>query len=252
MVIIPAIDLKRGRCVRLTEGREDSEKVYDRDPIAIIREYQNAGASLIHTVDLDGAFGAASENRKVIRKIIEATRVPIEVGGGIRGLSDIECLIQDFGARYVIVGTMAVEDPETLKEAVKQFGDSIVVGIDARGNNVAVRGWTKETAIDALALSKQAAEIGVRRIIYTDISRDGKLEGPNVEMTKQIAEASGIRVTASGGVSSLEDIDSLRAVESYGVDSVIVGKALYEGRFTLADAIDRVNQSSRADMDMER
>jgi phosphoribosylformimino-5-aminoimidazole carboxamide ribotide isomerase len=243
MLIIPAIDLKNGQCVRLTEGREASAKVYDRDPIEVARSYSLAGATLIHVVDLDAAFSeTAFDNRQVIREITRAITVPIEVGGGVRSLADIGYLIEDVGARYVILGTLAAQDPNALSEAINEFGDSIVVGIDARENRVAVRGWTDETKIDAIDLARRVADIGVRRIVYTDITRDGRLLGPNLDMTRYIAEAAGINVTASGGVASLEDLDRLCEIEPFGVDSVIVGKALYEGRFTLQAAIARVNR----------
>src|SRR6185436_11135318 len=173
-----------------------------------------------------------------------AITIPIEAGGGVRSLSDIEYLRADVGARYVIVGTLAAENPNALIEAVNQFGDSIVVGIDARENRVAVRGWTGETTIDAIELAKRVAKIGVRRIVYTDIARDGRLEGPNLDMTRRLAEACGINVTASGGVGSLEDLDGLCEIERFGVDSVIIGKAFYEGRFTLEAALARVNRSN--------
>ena len=238
MLIIPAIDLKGGRCVRLVEGREDSARVYDRDPVEVAREYERAGAKLIHVVDLDGAFpGATSENQTIIRSIIEETRIPVEVGGGIRSLEDMDNLLNRVGARYCIVGTLAVEEPETLSRAVEKFRDSVVVGIDARETSVAVRGWTSDARLDALALARQVAGVGVERIIYTDITRDGRLEGPNLKITAEIARASRARVTASGGVGSLGDIARLSALEDDGVDSVIIGKALYESRFSLEEAI---------------
>lgn len=238
MQIIPAIDLKGGHCVRLVEGREESAKVYDRDPAEVARGYERAGAKLIHVVDLDGAFlGAASENQKIIRRIITETQIPVEVGGGIRSLDDIDNLINRVGARYCIIGTLAVEEPDTLRRAVESYRDSIIVGIDARGTSVAVRGWTADARLDALALARQVAGFGVRRIIYTDITRDGRLEGPNLETTSAMARASGARVTASGGVGSLEDVARLSALEADGVDSVIIGKALYESRFSLEEAI---------------
>lgn len=238
MLVIPAIDLKNGRCVRLTQGREESAKVYDQDPVEVARGYERAGARLIHIVDLDGAFrGAASENQKIIRRINGEVAIPVEVGGGIRSLSDIEVLLRDVGARYVIIGTLAIENPEALEEAVKGFGDSIIVGIDAREREVATRGWREATEVDALALARRVADVGAQRIIYTDITRDGRLAGPNFEMTRKIARVSGVRVTASGGVSSLADITRLCELEADGVDAVIVGKALYERRFTLEEAI---------------
>lgn len=244
MQVIPAIDLKGGRCVRLAQGREDSARIYDTDPIDVARFYEREGARLIHIVDLDGAFlGAASENQKIIRRIASNVNIPIQAGGGVRSLDDIRTLIEDVGAAYIVLGTLAVEEPKTLEDAIARFGDSIVVGIDARGRSVATRGWTETTQADAIDLARQVASARVARIVYTDISRDGELAGPNIEMTREIASVSRIRVTASGGVSSLEDIDRLRDLEVDGVDSVIVGKALYEGRFGLAAAINRASQS---------
>jgi phosphoribosylformimino-5-aminoimidazole carboxamide ribotide isomerase len=244
--VIPAIDLKDGRCVRLIEGREDSAKVYDRDPIEAARDYDREGAQLIHVVDLDGAFlGATSRNQEIARRIVREVVTPIEVGGGVRSIDDIRFLLEDVGARYVIVGTMAIENRAELRKALAEFGDAIVVGIDARGRSVATRGWIESTDVDAIELAREVAEMGATRIIYTDITRDGMLAGPNLELTRSIAEASGISVTASGGVSSLEDIERLRDLEPYGVDSVIVGKALYEGRFSLRDAIARASGPNR-------
>jgi phosphoribosylformimino-5-aminoimidazole carboxamide ribotide isomerase len=238
MQIVPAIDLKGGLCVRLVEGREQSAKVYDRDPLEVARGYERAGARLLHIVDLDGAFlGGASENQKIIRRIIEEINTPVEVGGGLRSMEDIRNLIANIGAQFTIVGTLAVEQPESLARAVEEFGERVIVGIDARGSSVATRGWTEATAVDALDLAKRVVSFGVRRIIYTDIARDGRLAGPNFEMTRLMALTSGARVTASGGVSSLEDIARLCELESDGVDSIIVGKALYENRFTLEEAI---------------
>ncbi|MFL6213915.1 MAG: 1-(5-phosphoribosyl)-5-[(5-phosphoribosylamino)methylideneamino]imidazole-4-carboxamide isomerase [Blastocatellia bacterium] len=245
MLIIPAIDLKGGRCVRLTEGREASAKVYDRDPLEVARAYEKAGAKLIHVVDLDGAFmGAASANLQIIKRINGEVSIPVEVGGGLRSLADIEFLLRDVGARYSIIGTVAVEQPDLLREAVAAFGDAIVVGIDARDGQVATRGWTEATRRDAIELACEVAHLGVRRIIYTDIARDGRLKGPNLETTREIARQSGARVTASGGVGSLEDIARLAELKSDGVDSVIVGKALYENRFTLKQALKAASKTS--------
>ena len=247
MLVIPAIDLKAGRCVRLIEGREASAKVYDRDPVEVAISYESEGARLIHIVDLDGAFlGAASKNREIVRCIVSEVKIPVEVGGGVRSIDDVRTLLEDVGARYVIVGTLAVEHPHELETAIDEFGDAIVVGVDARGSSVATRGWIEATQVDAVELARQVASLGAARIIYTDISRDGRLEGPNIEMTRRIAEASGIRVTASGGVSSLEDIERLCDLEPYGVDSVIVGKALYERRLTLQAALGRAREFNQS------
>jgi len=238
MLVIPAIDLRAGRVVRLVQGRDDSATLYDRDPVAVALQYETEGARLIHVVDLDAAFQVgASRNREIIGDIVRAVTVPIQVGGGIRSLADIENLIQGTGARYSIVGTLAVEQPDLVAEAVKTFGDSVLVGIDARGLEVSVRGWTHHSALDAVSLARQMADIGVQRIIYTDITRDGKLQGPNLEITRQIALASGLSVTASGGISSLEDLRRLAELEVDGCDSCVVGKAIYEGRFTVREAI---------------
>src|SRR5215216_5800874 len=156
MLVIPAIDLKNGRCVRLTEGREESAKIYDRDPVEVARSYEREGARIIHIVDLDGAFmGKASGNQEIIRQVNGATSIPVEVGGGIRSLADIEVLLRDVGARHVILGTLAIENPAALEEAVKRFGSSIVVGIDAHGREVALRGWTEAADVDALALARR-------------------------------------------------------------------------------------------------
>ena len=238
MQIIPAIDLKNGHCVRLTEGRADSVKIYDRDPVEVARGYKRAGAELVHVVDLDGAFlHAASGNREIIRRIVTNAGIPIEVGGGVRSLEDIRSLLRDVGVSYVIVGTLAVEQPGVLGEAIAEFGEQVIVGIDARGREVATRGWTDATSVDAFELARRVADAGAKRIIYTDIARDGRLEGPNFEMTGELARRSGLKVTASGGVSSLEDIARLCELETAGVDAVIIGKALYEGRFTVEEAL---------------
>jgi len=238
MQIIPAIDLKNGRCVRLTEGRADSVKVYDRDPIEVARAYQLAGARLIHVVDLDGAFlHAASDNHEIIHQIAVEAGVPLQVGGGVRSLADIRKMLRVTGAKYVIVGTLAVEEPDVLAQAVGEFGEQVIVGIDARGSEVATRGWTDATQVNAFDLARAVAMAGIARVIYTDIARDGRLEGPNFEMTGMLARRSGLKVTASGGISSLDDITRMCELQAEGVDSVIVGKALYEGRFTLEEAI---------------
>lgn len=237
MLIIPAIDLKDGRCVRLTQGRKQDVKVYDGDPVEIARGFEDSGARMLHVVDLDGAFaGADSRNRKVVRKIIRALEIPVQFGGGLRTVHDVQQLIE-FGAAQVVIGTLAAESPETLEKFVQLFGFRICVGIDARQGHVMTRGWEREEELTALQLAQRVADAGVDRIVYTDIARDGMLEGVNVEQTCAVARESGLRVTASGGVSSLADIERLRGASACGVDSVIVGKALYEGRFKLQEAL---------------
>ena len=244
MLIIPAIDLKEGRCVRLTQGRRSDMKVYDGDPVEIARAFEDAGAQMLHVVDLDGAFASGeSPNREVARRIMHAVQIPAQFGGGLRTESDVREVI-GFGAAQVVVGTLAAASPETVERLVQLFGPRIVVGIDAKAGRVVTHGWEQQEAILAVELAWRVAGMGVERIVYTDVARDGTLGGVNVEQTRAIARESGLRVTASGGVSSLEDIERLRSAHAYGVDSVIVGKALYEGRFTLQEAIKAAAEKS--------
>jgi phosphoribosylformimino-5-aminoimidazole carboxamide ribotide isomerase len=238
MLVIPAIDLRQGKCVRLTQGRKDAVTVYDGDPIKIAEDFEKNGARMIHVVDLDGAFSESNvRNRDVLRDLVRAVTIPVQFGGGLRGAKDIEQVI-GLGVARVVIGTLAVESPDLLAEIVRLFGvDHVAVGIDARNGQVVTRGWETEEEMSALALARRVAAAGVERIIYTDVSRDGMLTGVNIDQTRLIAEASGLKITASGGVASLADLERLGAVSHCGVDSVIVGKALYEGRFTLPDAI---------------
>ncbi len=238
MLIIPAIDLRDGRCVRLTQGRRDEVKFYDGDPVEIARGFEDAGARMLHVVDLDGAFADANAtNRKMVGEIIHAVEIPVQFGGGLRSVSDIQQLIE-YGAARVIISTLAAESPEQLEQLVQLFGPGIVVGIDARDGFVLTHGWERDGKLSAIELARRVAAVGVERIVYTDVSRDGMLSGVNLEQTCAIARESGVRVTASGGVSSLADISRLKGIEQDGVDSVIVGKALYEGRFTLKEAFE--------------
>jgi phosphoribosylformimino-5-aminoimidazole carboxamide ribotide isomerase len=237
MLIIPAINLKDGRCVRLTQGRKAEVKVYDGDPVEIARGFEAAGARMLHVVDLDGAFaGGLSRHRKVVRRIIRSVEIPVQFGGGMRNVSDVQQMIE-FGAAQVVIGTLAAESPETLENFVQLFGFRICVGIDARAGQVLVEGWERQAKISGVELARRVADAGIDRIVYTDVARDGTLEGVNIEQTCAIARASGLRVTAAGGVSSLEDIKQLSSLRGCGVDSVIIGKALYEGRFTLHEAL---------------
>jgi len=234
MIVIPAIDLKNGLCVRLLQGRKSEMTVYNEDPVEVARAFASAGAEMIHVVDLDGAFNEAeSPNRAVVMRIVDAVDVPIEFGGGIRSLEDVQRLC-DAGVAQVVLGTVAAEALTTLSDFVSSFGSKICVGIDARDGRVMTRGWETATPLMAVDLARSVAECGVERIIYTDIARDGALVGPNIEQTLAVARSANVRVTASGGVSSLEDIERLRDA---GVDGVIVGKALYEGKFKLEEAI---------------
>jgi len=237
MLIIPAIDLQKGKCVRLSQGRKEATTIYDGDPVRVARDFELAGAPMLHIVDLDAAFSDhGSPNRRLLRKIIQAIEIPVQFGGGLRNSDDIKDVIE-LGVRRAIVGTLAVEALETLAEVVQIFGrDRIAVGIDAKDGEVMVRGWERKGKIKAVDLAHAVARAGVERIIYTDVTRDGMLTGPNLEQTLLLARESGLKVTASGGVSSLEDIKRLKQLTAFGIDSVIVGKALYEGRFTLKEA----------------
>ncbi len=238
ILIIPAIDLRAGSCVRLVQGRKNNTTVYDGDPVEIALGYESAGAQMIHLVDLDGAFSDPnSRNRQVLREILSHARIPVQFGGGLRSLDDMGQVIE-LGVSRVVIGTVAVEAPEILDQALRLFGASrIAVGIDARAGQVLTRGWESEGKLSALELAGNVAAAGVERIIYTDVTRDGMLTGVNVEQTYAIARASGLKVTASGGISSLADITRLKGKSESGIDSVIIGKALYEGRFTLDEAL---------------
>jgi len=237
MLVIPAIDLKNGRCVRLLQGRKSEVTVYHENPVAVAKEFAAAGAVMIHVVDLDGAFnGAESPNRAVAREVVDAVGVPIEFGGGIRSLAEVQDLFAA-GVGRIVLGTVAAESPLLLKDCVRDFSSKICVGIDARDGRVMTRGWESETPLLAVDLARSVAECGVDRIVYTDIARDGMLTGPNIEQTLAVARAANVNVTASGGVSSLDDIKRLRDAGDSRLDSVIVGKALYEGKFKLEEAI---------------
>jgi phosphoribosylformimino-5-aminoimidazole carboxamide ribotide isomerase len=236
MVIIPAIDLKDGCCVRLAQGQRDTAKVYHQAPVAVAKEFVLLGARLLHIVDLDAAFGNNnSANQKALKAILDQVDVPIQFGGGVRSLEDVRRAI-DSGVSRIVVGTVAAESSEQLREMVVNFGSKVCVAIDAVNGNVLVRGWEKPTDVTALQLAKTVAEAGVRRIVFTDTQCDGMLNGPNIEHTVAIARQSGLKVTASGGISSLDDIRRLHDVDEPLIDSVIVGKALYEKKFTLAEA----------------
>ena len=239
MLIIPAIDLRDGCCVRLAQGRRDATKVYNADPIEVAHAFELQGFEYLHVVDLDGAFSEPnSRNRKVLQKIIDTVGIPVQFGGGLRTTEDVFEAI-DIGVHRVVIGTIAAESPQTFAEMLAKFGSKIiVVGIDAVRGHTATRGWEAEAEIDALTLARRVAAIGVERVVYTDIQRDGMLTGPNIEQTSLIARETGLRVTASGGVSSIDDLLKLKAVSESGVDSVIIGKALYERRFTLRAALE--------------
>lgn len=230
MLIIPAIDIKEGKCVRLKQGDFADKTVYFDHPEEVAARFQKFGAQKLHIVDLDGAESGNNLNKQVIEKIRGAFHQPIELGGGIRTLENIKSWL-DLGIDEVIISTMAIKNPDMFAEALAQFGgDKIILAADAKDGKVAVHGWQEVSEITATDLSNQFKLEGLQRVLYTDISRDGMFTGPNIEATQKLAETTGLKVTASGGVSSLKDIENLRGIETSGVDSVVVGKALYEGK----------------------
>jgi phosphoribosylformimino-5-aminoimidazole carboxamide ribotide isomerase len=236
MIVIPAIDLKDGKCVRLEQGLMDRDTVFNDNPGAQAKAWQDQGAELLHIVDLDGAFAGEPKNRSAIEAIVKAITIPSQLGGGIRDIATIEAYLA-LGLSRVIIGTAAQRNPELVREACLKFPGQIVVGIDAKNGMVAVQGWAELTDITAIDLAKKFEGFGVSAIIYTDISRDGMLQGPNLEATRALAEAVSIPVIASGGVSSLKDIENLMAIESSGVTGVITGKAVYTVAIKLAEAV---------------
>ena len=232
--VIPAVDLKGGRCVRLLQGRAEAETVFSEDPVAMAERWEAEGAPRLHVVDLDGAFGGGPAQTAIIRKIARAVSIPLEVGGGLRTPEQVLAVFEA-GARWAIVGTRAALDPAFLGKVCRRFEDRIIVGVDASDGRVAVDGWTRVLEVEAVALARDAAAAGAGTIIYTDIARDSTQGGPNVWSTEAVARAAGIPVFASGGVGSLEDIRQLAAVP--GVEGVIVGRALYTGAVSLRAAL---------------
>lgn len=236
MQVIPAIDLLGGKCVRLLRGEKKKETVYSNDPVEVAKKWENEGASRLHLVDLDGAFEGEPINSAVISAIVSGVGIPVQLGGGIRS----ELLVKnalDLGVSRVILGTVAVESPDLVQKMVETYAESIVVGIDAREGIVAVKGWVEGSGRKAVEFALEMQDCGVSEIIYTDIARDGSLEGPNYVALQEILSALSIPVIASGGVSSLEDLCQLKMLENSGISGVIVGQALYSGKFTLKDAI---------------
>ena len=238
MIIIPAVDIKDGRCVRLLQGRMEDETVYSELPWKMARAWETAGAELLHIVDLNGAVEGRGVNDRSVEEILDHVDMMTELGGGIRDMARIDSLL-DMGISRVILGTVAVEKPELVKSAIEKHGpERVIVGIDARDGIVATKGWAEKSRTSAVELSLKMKELGVERIIYTDIGRDGMLTGPNIAETMHIAQVTRLRIVASGGVSSLDDIRELIKLEPMGVDSVITGKAIYEGTIDLKEAIE--------------
>ncbi len=233
MIIYPAIDIRGGKCVRLTQGRYDDITIFSDDPVNMALQFQNAGAKYLHVVDLDGARGD-TDNRGIISRIAKELSIPVQTGGGIRTMADIEAVLE-FGISRVILGTTAVKNPEMVNEAVKKYGSHIAVGIDAKDGFVAIEGWEKTSAVKAVEHAKNMESMGVQTIIYTDIATDGMLSGPNLFAMSEMIKKVNMEVIASGGVSSLKDIRHLNEI---GAAGVIVGKAIYTGDVDLKKALE--------------
>ena len=236
MLILPAIDLRGGNCVRLVKGDFKQETIYSEHPEEIALRWEEGGAEFLHVVDLDGALAGEPQNMDAIKRILQAVKIPVEVGGGIGSMESIDRLLS-IGVSRVILGSVAVHKEELVQEACSAYGNRIVVGIDAKKGIVATDGWEKSGGISAVELAKKLGTFGLETIIYTDISRDGTLSGVNVTETAHLARASGIKVIASGGVKSISDIEELKKRECDGIIGVIVGKSIYEGTLSLTEAI---------------
>jgi phosphoribosylformimino-5-aminoimidazole carboxamide ribotide isomerase len=246
MIVIPAIDLRQGRCVRLLQGRFDAETVFSDDPVEVARRWVAQGAMWLHVVNLDGALQEDTPNGPIIREIVAATPAQVQVGGGLRSLDDIEQALT-LGVSRVILGTAAQKEPQIVRQAVEQFGaEHIVVGIDARDRQVAVEAWQEVTETSDLDFGRQMADLGAIRCIYTDIARDGMGTGPNLEATAEMARHSGMKVIASGGIAHLDHIRSLLSLEASGIEGMVVGKALYTGNLRLPEILALADSPSQA------
>ena len=235
MLLIPAIDLKNGRCVRLLQGEADAETVYSDDPAAMARSFEDAGAKRLHLVDLDGAFRGQGTNLDSIHSILKTISIPVQLGGGLRTADDVEQMLE-LGVSSVIIGTMAVKNPDVFEDIIKQYsGEQIILGIDARNRKVAIEGWQEGTEIYDVDFALHWKKVGIQRVVFTDIARDGMLSGPNMEALRNFARGTGLKIVASGGVSSMEDLELLKTLEADGVDQVISGKAIYEGKLDLKE-----------------
>ena len=237
MYVIPAIDIRKGRCVRLVQGDLRDETVYSQEPVSVAKLFwKHDGAKRLHVIDLDGAFSGKLANLDYVKDIIKATDLKVQVGGGIRDLKTIEKVL-DMGVTSVILGTSVVQDKDFVKAAVKEYGKAIIAGIDAKKGMAAIKGWKQVTKVNAIDLAKEMVDMGIGQIIFTDIQRDGMLEGPNFKSAKDLAMAVKVPVIISGGISSYRDIEHAKRLEKYGIISVIIGKALYTGKVDLKQAI---------------
>ncbi len=239
MLIIPAIDIKEGRCVRLREGRFEDVEIFSDDPILMAVKWVNKGAKMLHVVDLDGARYGRLTNIPILKQIIGEVDIPVQVGGGIRNYRDVKNLI-DLGVSRVILGTILWKDKTVAKKLFEDFSEKIIAGIDARDGYVAIEGWQNITSVDALDFAKEMEGLGAQRIIYTDIKRDGTLKGPNISNIEKMVKNVNIPLICSGGIASLDDIKKLKRFETKGLEGVILGKALYKGTIFLEEALELV------------
>ena len=236
MLILPAIDLSQGQAVRLKQGDMAQKTVFSNDPAEVASRWQDQGAEAIHLVDLDGAFAGGSENLAAVKAILSAITIPAELGGGLRARDDVARVL-DLGIHWAIMGTSALNNRPELERCLAEFGERIIVGIDAKDGIVAVQGWAEVSGMAALDLAREVVKLGVQRIIFTDIATDGMMRGPNVESTRALAEAVNAGIIHSGGITTIEDIRAVKALEGEGVVGCIVGRALYSGTVELGEAI---------------
>ncbi|GGI14026.1 1-(5-phosphoribosyl)-5-[(5-phosphoribosylamino)methylideneamino]imidazole-4-carboxamide isomerase [Gottfriedia solisilvae] len=240
MILFPAIDLKDGKCVRLEQGDFSKQEIYSRSPLEVALAFEKVGATVLHIVDLDGARTGERRNASIVRDIVENTNLNIQLGGGIRSLESISFWLE-IGIKNVILGTIAIENMNIVKEAVERYGERIIVGVDAKNSFVATNGWEKATTQNSFEFCKKLEKLGVKSVVYTDIAKDGMLSGPNIEAYKKLSSETNLQIIASGGVSSIDDLLSLQKLNLYGA---ISGKALYEKKFSLKEALTCLQEES--------
>jgi len=243
LIIIPAIDIKGGKCVRLEQGLMNKETIFSDNPEEMALQWKRKGARRLHIVDLDGAVYGKPVNKKAIKKILDTVSIPMELGGGIRDLDTIQEYI-DLGIDQIIIGTIAYKNPHLVEMACKRYPGKIIVSIDSKDNYVSVEGWTEPTSITAIDLAKKFEDMGIAAFIYTDIKRDGMRSGPNIDGIREFAKGIHVEVIAAGGISSIKDIEQLLLLEEHGVSGIITGRALYDGLINLEEAIDTVDNKS--------